>query len=88
MSLATVESEITSWWHELTGEARAEIQKALDDAKAEEADVAAQLKTLIAAAKAAVEEAVTAAEPGIAAAVKTLVGQLEADVLKVLAAEV
>jgi hypothetical protein len=80
MALAAVEAEISAWWHDLTGEARDDIQQALDDAKALEAGVA-EVKEAVAQAKQDVENALASAEPGAASDV---ISALEAKVIAIL----
>jgi hypothetical protein len=81
MALAAVEAEISAWWHDLTGEARDDIQQALDDAKALEAGVSAEVKEAVAQAKQDVENALASAEPGAASDV---ISALEAKVIAIL----
>jgi hypothetical protein len=78
--LAALEAKLGTFWHDLTGEARAELEKALADAK----DAEAQLKPLLAAFGTDLEKAVAGAEPGLKAAVEDLVAKLAADVAAIL----
>jgi hypothetical protein len=78
--LAVLEARIRAFWHDLTGEARAELEQALADAKTDEA----QLEPLISAFKADLESAIAAAEPGLRKAVEDLVAKLAADAAALL----
>jgi F0F1-type ATP synthase membrane subunit b/b' len=78
--LAALEAKLKAFWHDLTGEARAELEKALADARAAEA----QLEPLLAAFRADLEKAVAGAEPGLKAAVEDLAAKLAADVAAIL----
>lgn len=84
MSLAAVEIKIKDLWEDLTGEAKADIQQALDDAKAAEAEVVQQVKAAIAEAKLDAEAVIIAAEPELAASVRNLVVGLESKVISIL----
>lgn len=72
---AALEQKLADYWHELTGEARAELEKALADAKAEEE----KLTPLLTAFEADLKAAVTAAEPGVKSTVETLLAKFLAD---------
>jgi hypothetical protein len=78
--LAALEARIRLVWHDLTGEARADLERALADAKAHEA----QLKPLVGAFRTDLEEAIAAAEPGLKSAAESLVAKLAADVAAIL----
>jgi polyhydroxyalkanoate synthesis regulator phasin len=81
MSLAAVEVKIKDLWEDLTGEAKADIQEALDDARAEEQEVSAQVKAAIAKAKEDVNSALASAEAG---AVSDVIAELEQKVIAIL----
>jgi hypothetical protein len=77
---AALEAKIAACWHELTGEARAELEKALADAKAEEAKLAPLLTTFEADLKAAV----AVAEPELQKVIEGLLSKLLADAAAVI----
>ena len=78
--LAALEAKLKLFWHDLTGEARAELEKALADAKANEA----QLKPLIGGFKADLEAVIAAAEPELKKAAENLLAKLAADAAAIL----
>ena len=78
--LAALETKIRLVWHDLTGEARAELEKALADAKADEA----QLKPLIDAFRTDLEGVMAQAEPGLKKAAEDLLVKLAADAAALL----
>ena len=78
--LAALEAKLKLFWHDLNGEARAELAKALADAKATEA----QLKPLIGAFKTDLEALVVAAEPELKKTAEMLVAKLAADAASIL----
>ncbi len=80
---AAIEAKIKAYWNELTGEARADLEKALDDVKAR----AAQFGPLIAQAKADVGQVIAEVEPEVKAAVEARLAQLAEDAAKLLAEE-
>lgn len=84
MSLAAVEVKIKDLWEDLTGEAKADIEQALDDAKAEEQEVVQQVKAAITEAKLDAEAVIAAAEPELATSVRNLVAGLESKVIAIL----
>jgi hypothetical protein len=78
--LAALEAKIKLVWNDLTGEARAELEKALADAKADEA----QLKPLIGTFKTDLEGVLAAAEPELKKAAGALLAKLVADASAIL----
>lgn len=78
---AAFEAKLKQYWHDLTGEARAELETALADVKAGEA----RLVPLAAEAKADLEVIVKDVEPEIKAAVSGRLAQLVKDVEALLA---
>jgi hypothetical protein len=78
--LATLEAKVRLFWHDLTGEARAELEKALADARADEA----QLKPLIDTFRTDLEDVISAAEPGLKKAAEDLLEKLIADAAAIL----
>jgi tRNA U54 and U55 pseudouridine synthase Pus10 len=81
--LAGVEAELSKLWTEVSGEARAAIETALSDAKAEvsvleakAADIEAKLRTALSEAETEIKAAVSAATPGIKSEVEALVAKL------------
>jgi hypothetical protein len=78
--LAALEAKIKGFWGDLTGEAREELEKALADARAEEA----KLKPLISAFETDLEAVVAEAEPELKKAAEGLVAKLVADVAALL----
>jgi hypothetical protein len=77
---AALEAKLRAYWHDLTGEARADLEKALEEVKAEEAKLAPLLTTF----EADVKAAVAVAEPELKSAVEALLGKLLADAGSVL----
>lgn len=83
MSLLTaVEAEAGKLWSEVSGAARADLEKALADAKAEEG----KLAPLVGEARTDLEAIVAEVEPEIKAAVSGRLAQLVKDVAALLAA--
>jgi hypothetical protein len=78
--LAALEAKLEAVWHDLSGEARTELEEALDDAKEDEA----QVRPLIAAFRADLEGIVASAEPGLKKAAGDLVAKLAADAAALL----
>lgn len=78
--LAALEARLEAVWHDLSGEARAGLEEALDDAREDEA----RLLPLIAAFKAGLEGIVAEAEPGLKLAAEALVAKLAADAAALL----
>lgn len=78
---AALEAKLRTYWHDLTGEARAELEKALADVKAEEA----KFGPLVTEAKADVAAIIAALEPEVKAAVESRLAQLVKDVETLLA---
>lgn len=73
--LAVLKAKIEQYWHDLSGEARAELEKALADAKEAEA----KLSGVVSTAKADLEAAIETAGPGVRAAVEAAVAKLVAE---------
>ena len=78
--LAGLEAKIKLFWRDLSGDARAELEKALAGAKADEA----RLKPLIGTFKTDLEGIVAAAEPELKQAAGELVAKLAADAAAIL----
>jgi len=85
--LSGVEAELSKLWSEVSGEARAAIETALSDAKAEvsvleakAADVEAKLRTALGEAETEIKAAVAAAAPEVKTEVEALVAKLIAAV--------
>jgi hypothetical protein len=78
--LAALEAKLRLFWRDLSGDARTELEKALADAKATEA----QLAPLIAAFKTGLEGIVASAEPQLKTAAEQLVAKLAADAAALL----
>lgn len=73
--LDTIKAKAEALWSEVTGEARKELQQAVQDAEAELAKVG----PLLTEAKADIETAVKAAEPAVQTAVSALLEKLLQD---------
>jgi F0F1-type ATP synthase membrane subunit b/b' len=74
--LAALEARLKSFWHKLDGEARAELEDLLEQAKQAEQQVA----PVIATAGADIKALVATAEPEVKSAVETRLGKLVTDV--------
>ena len=72
---AALEAKIKQYWANLSGEAKAELEDALDDVKAQEAKFA----PLLTAFESDLKAAVAAVEPEVKASVETLLTKLLED---------
>ena len=77
---AAIEAKLEQVWKDISGETRAELERLLADAKAEEAKFTPLLTTF----EADIKAAVAAAEPGIKSAVEASLAKLLADAGAVL----
>lgn len=73
--LAALEARLRTYWNDLTGEARAELETLIADAKEREA----KIMPLIGAFKADMAQALASAEPELKTAAEGLLAKLEAD---------
>ena len=80
--LAPIEAKLEQIWSEVTGEARAEVEKALADVRAE----VAKVEPLLTSFKTDVEAAVAAAEPAVKTAVEALAAKLLEDAAAIFGA--
>jgi thiamine phosphate synthase YjbQ (UPF0047 family) len=78
-ALTTLEAKLHAAWQDLTTDVRDELEQAVEDAKAEVAQLKPLLQTFDADLKAAVAEA----EPGLKTDVEALVEKLLADAAKI-----
>lgn len=84
MSIFTpLEAELSRLWGTVSGEARAAVEAALSEAKAEisvleakAADIEARLRTVLGTAESDIKTAVSAAEPGVKSEVQALLAKL------------
>lgn len=77
---AALEARLEKFWSEVTGEARAEVETALSDLKAE----VAKAGPLLGQFEADIRAAVAAAAPEVSAAVEDLVAKLIEDAAAIL----
>lgn len=80
---AAIEAKLEQVWHDLTGEARVELERLLADAKAEEA----KILPLAAGFEAALKVAVADLAPEVRTALESLAAKLVADLGGLLGAE-
>ena len=79
--LNTIKTKAEALWQDVTGEARAELKDAVQEAETE----LAKFEPLVTKAKADIEAAIAAADPVIKSAVETLLEKLLADAGTLLA---
>ena len=73
--LAALKAKIRAYWHDLSGEARADLEQALADVK----DGEVKARTSLASFRQHLDELIADTEPGLKTALTALATQLEAE---------